>query len=99
MASAITGDAIQTVTIETTNAVHALELSLRYKIPLNVDKLLLSASDGAIISEGGDNIMQTLMTIIPAELIRKRFPAFRPMSELIKDPKIMDGFIPSMYQQ
>ena len=84
IANVISGDSIQQLALETTNAVHALGLSLRYKVGL---KLLLD--------EGQDDSDQ----LSPAKTILERFPAFRPMSELLEDAQIMDGFIPSMFQQ
>jgi hypothetical protein len=118
-ATVITGDAIRTVTMETTNAVHALGLGFRYKIPLNVDQLtdacnhdaglassLTSSSSSSLESGGSDpeqnhdhDQSQRQLRLIPAELILERFPVFRPLSELLEDAQIMDGFIPSMVQK
>jgi hypothetical protein len=79
-ANVLSGDAIKKVTIETTNAVHSLGLSLRNKVPVNV-------------------LVDDVSLLLPAGTIIERFPAFRPMSELLQDAKIMSGFIPTMFQK
>lgn len=70
-------DSIQNLSIDTLDTFRALGLSMRHKIPLQVDPECLEYENNRILEE---------------------FPAFRPMQELYEDAQIMDGVIPSMFE-
>ena len=82
----ISGEAIKRVDVETTNPLIAIGLALRYKktIQVSIDPL-----DWEGVSPG----IQAHNKIVHS------FPAFRPVQELYEDAKIMDGFIPSMFER
>jgi len=80
--SIIDGDGISQATIDTTNAMIALGLAMRYKVVVGVDDI-----DGH--QQGG----------IGLDALLERFSEFRPIQELSEDSKVIDGFIPSMFEK
>ena len=73
---------ISQATIDTTNAMVALGLAMRYKVPVAVEEFDEHAQGG----KGKDELFE-------------RFPLFRPIQELNEDSKVIDGFIPSMFEK
>lgn len=73
---------ISQATIDTTNAMVALGLAMRYKVPVGIEEFDEHAQGG----KGKDELFE-------------RFPLFRPIQELNEDSKVIDGFIPSMFEK
>ena len=73
---------ISQATIDTSDAMIALGLAMRYKVTIEID-------DFANHKQGGKG----------KDALLERFPAFRPIQELNEDSKIIDGFIPSMFEK
>lgn len=80
--SVIDGEGISQVTAETTNAMIALGLAMRYKVTVDIEE-----NDGH--EQAGNGI----------DALLERFPEFKPVQELSEDSRIMDGFIPSMFEK
>jgi len=96
----ISGDSIQEMKIETPSAVTAIGLALRNKVGIDVSPELVDRTSVEVASElieGAAAAAGAAATALPASQILDKFPAFRPLSELREDAKIMDGFIPSMF--
>ena len=73
---------ISQATIDTSDAMIALGLAMRYKVTIEIDDFTNHKQGG----KGKDALLE-------------RFPAFRPIQELNEDSKIIDGFIPSMFEK
>ena len=96
-ATIISGTSLRTVQFNTNNAMYAIGLSLRYTIPIQAK--LLPAAAATTSFEEKDAVSSTSSLVSPIDMILEKFPAYRPIYELYEDAKVMDGFIPSMFQQ
>lgn len=92
----ISGNNVQEIEMRTASAVTAIGLALRNKVDIDVSHELVENLSEEVASESiGD--AGAAATALPVSRILDQFPAFRPLSELREDAKIMDGFIPSMF--
>jgi len=73
---------ISQASIETSNAMVAIGLAMRYKVTVDIEEIDQHTQGGT----GKDALFE-------------RFPEFRPMQELNEDSKVIDGFIPSMFEK
>lgn len=76
---------LSTIEIDHVPAFQAIGLALRYKTPVTI-------SDDCFSHEAEFNgFDEQVMDVYT------RFPAFKPIQELVEDAKVMDGFISSMF--
>ncbi len=80
--SVIDEGGISQASIETSNAMVAVGLAMRYKVNVDVEEIGQHTRGGT----GKDALFE-------------RFPEFRPIQELNEDSKVIDGFIPSMFEK
>lgn len=65
----------------------AIALALRYKVPVTVSRGCFQERK----SQGEDDETHVCQSV------KEAFPSFKPMQELIKDARVMDGLISSMF--
>lgn len=82
-------DSLKLVEVDHVPIFQAVALALRYKVTVSVSEdcfKLDNDDEGSANAEHGESVS-----------VRERFPAFKPVQELAKDARVMDGFISTMF--
>ena len=96
--SILSGDSISVKSISC-SPLQGIGMSLRYKVPLELSEECWKNTNTNTSTDNNDEETKNCYCWNVVPHLQNMFPAFRPIQELQEDARIMDGFIPSMYQK